>query len=100
MTTFNGKEYTDAQVEAALAAMEAQQAQQNQQPVVETAEVAVDNKKARWIKNAKTGALVVGIALFSGLTAVAIKDIALPKFFGKSSHDDYYDDADEDTIEL
>ena len=101
MTTFNGKEYTDAQVEAALAAMEAQQAQQNQsqQQQTQQAQEAEEDKPSKVKSNIKEGLKLLGVVAATAAATIICKDVVIPKVFGKSSHDHYYE-TDDDTIDL
>ena len=97
----NGKEYTDAQVEAALAAMEAQQAQQNQsqQQQTQQAQEAEEDKPSKVKSNIKEGLKLLGVVAATAAATIICKDVVIPKVFGKSSHDHYYE-TDDDTIDL
>ena len=100
----NGKEYTEEQVAAALAAMEAQQAQQNnqqaQQQQTPAAQEKVEEDNASKVKsNIKEGLKLLGVVAATAAATIVCKDVVIPKVFGKSSHDHYYE-TDDDTIDL
>ena len=83
--TINGKEYTEEQIAAALAAQET--------------ETEMDDKQSKIKSNIKEGLKIAGVVVATAAATIFCKDVIVPKVFGKTSHDNYYD-TDDDTIDL
>ena len=101
--TINGKEYTEEQIKAMVEENEKMKSQQNnqaQQQQTQQAPAEQEEDKSSKVKsNIKEGLKLLGVVAATAAATIVCKDVVIPKVFGKSSHDHYYE-TDDDTIDL